>query len=90
MRDGEYWKCMYEELEVQMKEMMHMSLEMVEKYQTHGWEEKYSELQKKHDTLLNENRKLKLFEHRVKITFVGKLALKYIQLKAKLKNTIKK
>lgn len=90
VRDGEYWRVMYEELEVQMKEMMHMSLDMVEKYQANGWEEKYTELKKQNEVLLVENKNLKMLEHRVNVTFMGKLTLKYIQLKSQLKKVLKK
>lgn len=76
-QDNEYWLQMYEELEEQMKQMMKMTLELIEN--------QGEELQK----LKKENRDYKLFEHRIKVTLLGKIALKYIHLKMKLKNFLK-
>lgn len=87
-----YWRTMYEELELQMYNMMEMTLELIDKEAGKG-----SFTHKKMETNLDipknfqqEFRRLKLFEHRIKVTWLGKLTLKYIALKKKIKSLIKR
>ena len=83
----------YEELEMQMKNMMEMTLELIDKElanKGHSKREKvhpvYSHAPK---DLQKELRRLQLFEHRIRVTWIGKLALAYIGLKKRVKTLIK-
>jgi PDZ domain-containing secreted protein len=104
-RNG-YWKTMYEELELQMKDMMSMTLELVE---SNGMEkqktiekvtkennrlreelEKSKMAQMENIKLNKEIRRLKLLEHKFNVTYAGKFTLKYLALKSSIKEQIKK
>ncbi|MBT2616483.1 MULTISPECIES: hypothetical protein [unclassified Bacillus (in: firmicutes)] len=103
---NEYWKTMYEELELQMKDMMSMTLELIE---SNGMEkqktiekvtnennrlreelEKSKMAQKENIQLNKEIRRLKLLEHKFNVTYAGKFTLKYLALKSSIKEQIKK
>lgn len=103
---NEYWKTMYEELELQMKDMMSMTLELIESY---GMEkqktiekvtkennrlreelEKSKMAQMENIKLNKEIRRLKLLEHKFNVTYAGKFTLKYLALKSSIKEQIKK
>ncbi|CAN7421411.1 hypothetical protein ABKP09_23200 [Peribacillus frigoritolerans] len=103
---NEYWKTMYEELELQMKDMMSMTLELIE---SNGMEkqktiekvtnennrlreelEKSKMAQKENIKLNKEIRRLKLLEHKFNVTYAGKFTLKYLALKSSIKEQIKK
>lgn len=103
---NEYWKTMYEELELQMKDMMAMTLELIE---SNGMEkqktiekvtnennrlreelEKSKMAQKDNIKLNKEIRRLKLLEHKFNVTYAGKFTLKYLALKSSIKEQIKK
>ncbi|MCD1162955.1 hypothetical protein [Peribacillus frigoritolerans] len=103
---NEYWKTMYEELELQMKDMMSMTLELVE---SNGMEkqktiekitkennrlreevEKSKMAQMENIKLNKEIRRLKLLEHKFNVTYAGKFTLKYLALKSSIKEQIKK
>ncbi|MDM5282724.1 hypothetical protein ABEI56_11505 [Peribacillus castrilensis] len=103
---NEYWKTMYEELELQMKEMMSMTLELIE---SNGMEkqktiekvtkennrlreevEKSKMAQIENIKLNKEIRRLKLLEHKFNVTYAGKFTLKYLALKSSIKEQIKK
>ncbi|MFJ7992909.1 hypothetical protein ACIQY5_11980 [Peribacillus frigoritolerans] len=103
---NEYWKTMYEELELQMKDMMSMTLELIE---SNGMEkqktiekvtkennrlreelEKSKMAQMENIKLNNEIRRLKLLEHKFNVTYAGKFTLKYLALKSSIKEQIKK
>ena len=91
MQDKElYWKKMYDELEIQMKNMMHMSLELMENYKDDGWEEQYNKLKKENEYLKKQVHSLKLLEHKFNVTILGKITLGYLNSKQKIKNKIKK
>lgn len=91
MHDRElYWQKMYDELEIQMKNMMQMSLELMEKYRDSGWEDQYLKLKKENDQLKKEIHSLKLLEHKFNVTFLGRITLKYFDIKKKVKNKLKK
>lgn len=85
---GEYWRMMYEELEQQMKQMMLMTSDLID-----------NEFKKNETELINNRRKIKVLEkqvknlkrleHSIKVTFIGKIALKYIALKRKIRKVIK-
>ena len=104
-RNG-YWKTMYEELELQMKDMMSMTLELIE---SNGMEkqktiekvtkennrlreelEKSKMAQMENIKLNKEIRRLKLLEHKFNVTYAGKFTLKYLALKSSIKEQIKK
>ncbi|MFJ7308019.1 hypothetical protein [Peribacillus frigoritolerans] len=103
---NEYWKTMYEELELQMKDMMSMTLELIE---SNGMEkqktiekvtkennrlrkelEKSKMAQMENIKLNKELRRLKLLEHKFNVTYAGKFTLKYLALKSSIKEQIKK
>ncbi|MED4687453.1 hypothetical protein [Peribacillus frigoritolerans] len=103
---NEYWKTMYEELELQMKDMMSMTLELIE---SNGMEkqktiekvtkennrlreelEKNKMAQMENIKLNKEIRRLKLLEHKFNVTYAGKFTLKYLALKSSIKEQIKK
>ncbi|UYY99772.1 hypothetical protein OJ967_04350 [Peribacillus frigoritolerans] len=103
---NEYWKTMYEELELQMKDMMSMTLELIE---SNGMEkqktiekvtkennrlreelEKSKMAQMENIKLNKEVRRLKLLEHKFNVTYAGKFTLKYLALKSSIKEQIKK
>jgi PDZ domain-containing secreted protein len=103
---NEYWKTMYEELELQMKDMMSMTLELIE---SNGMEkqktiekvtkennrlreelEKSKMAQMENIKLNKEIRRLKLLEHKFNVTYAGKFTLKYLELKSSIKEQIKK
>ncbi|MDP9742787.1 UNVERIFIED_ORG: PDZ domain-containing secreted protein [Bacillus sp. B2I3] len=103
---NEYWKTMYEELELQMKDMMSMTLELIE---CNGMEkqktiekvtkennrlreelEKSKMAQMENIKLNKEIRRLKLLEHKFNVTYAGKFTLKYLALKSSIKEQIKK
>ncbi|MDF2000936.1 hypothetical protein [Peribacillus frigoritolerans] len=103
---NEYWKTMYEELELQMKDMMSMTLELIE---SNGMEkqktiekvtkennrlreelEKSKMAQMENIKLNKEIRRLKLLEHKFNVTYAGKFTLKYLALKSSIKDQIKK
>ncbi|MCR8867912.1 hypothetical protein [Peribacillus frigoritolerans] len=103
---NEYWKTMYEELELQMKDMMSMTLELIE---SSGMEkqktiekvtkennrlreelEKSKMAQMENIKLNKEIRRLKLLEHKFNVTYAGKFTLKYLALKSSIKEQIKK
>lgn len=103
---NEYWKTMYEELELQMKDMMSMTLELIE---SNGMEkqktiekvtkennrlreevEKSKMAQIENIKLNKEIRRLKLLEHKFNVTYAGKFTLKYLALKSSIKEQIKK
>ncbi len=103
---NEYWKTMYEELELQMKDMMSMTLELIE---SNGMEkqktiekvtkennrlreevEKNKRAQMENIKLNKEIRRLKLLEHKFNVTYAGKFTLKYLALKSSIKEQIKK
>ena len=103
---NEYWKTMYEELELQMKDMMSMTLELIE---SNGMEkqkiiekvtkenkrlreevEKSKMAQKENSKLNKEIRRLRLLEHKFNVTYAGKFTLKYLALKSSIKEQIKK
>ncbi|MGE1163162.1 hypothetical protein ABES08_03330 [Peribacillus simplex] len=103
---NEYWKTMYEELELQMKDMMSMTLELIESNNTEKQniienvtkennmlraELEKSKVAKKENIKLNkEIRRLKLLEHKFNVTYAGKFTLKYLALKSSIKEQIKK
>jgi hypothetical protein len=103
---NEYWKTMYEELELQMKDMMSMTLELIESNNTEKQniienvtkennmlraELEKSKVAKKENIKLNkEIRRLKLLEHKINVTYAGKFTLKYLALKSSIKEQIKK
>jgi hypothetical protein len=97
---------MYEELELQMKDMMSMTLELIE---SNGMEkqktiekvtkennrlreevEKSKVAQIENIKLNKEIRRLKLLEHKFNVTYAGKFTLKYLALKSSIKEQIKK
>lgn len=103
---NEYWKTMYEELELQMKDMMSTTLELIE---SNGMEklktienvtkennrlreelEKSKMAQIENIKLNKEIRRLKLLEHKFNVTYAGKFTLKYLALKSSIKEQIKK
>ncbi|MGE7594722.1 hypothetical protein ACQKMY_16160 [Peribacillus frigoritolerans] len=103
---NEYWKTMYEELELQMKDMMSMTLEFIE---SNGMEkqktiekvtkennrlreelEKSKMAQMENIKLNKEIRRLKLLEHKFNVTYAGKFTLKYLAIKSSIKEQIKK
>lgn len=91
-----YWKQMYDELEDQMHNMMEMTLELIDKelkkQETNILKSKNPRYEAKIDIPKNfekEYRRLKLFEHRINVTFLGKITLKYIALKSKLRKLIR-
>ncbi|MFA1713893.1 hypothetical protein ACDX66_19435 [Peribacillus frigoritolerans] len=103
---NEYWKTMYEELELQMKDMMSMTLELIE---SNGMEkqkiiekvtkennrlreevERNKMAQMENSKLNKEIRRLKLLEHKFNVTYAGKFTLKYLALKSSIKGQIKK
>lgn len=103
---NEYWKTMYKELELQMKDMMSMTLELIE---SNGMEkqktienvtkennrlreevEKSKMAQIENIKLNKEIRRLKLLEHKFNVTYAGKFTLKYLALKSSIKEQIKK
>lgn len=103
---NEYWKTMYKELELQMKDMMSMTLELIE---SNGMEkqktiekvtkennelreelEKSKMAQMENIKLNKEIRRLKLLEHKFNVTYAGKFTLKYLALKSSIKEQIKK
>ncbi|MFE4706756.1 hypothetical protein [Peribacillus simplex] len=103
---NEYWKTMYEELELQMKDMMSMTLELIEASGTEKQKiienitkennllreelEKSKLAQKENIKLNKEIRRLKLLEHKFNVTYAGKFTLKYLALKSSIKEQIKK
>ncbi|RRN70937.1 hypothetical protein EI200_13010 [Peribacillus simplex] len=103
---NEYWKTMYEELELQMKDMMSMTLELLESNNTEKQNiiekvtkennmlrveiEKSKVAQKENIKLNKEIRRLKLLEHKFNVTYAGKFTLKYLALKSSIKEQIKK
>ncbi|MDM5219497.1 hypothetical protein QUF86_01430 [Peribacillus sp. NJ11] len=103
---NEYWKTMYEELELQMKDMMSMTLELIEGNSTEKQNiiekvtkennilreelEKSKGAQQENIKLNKEIRRLKLLEHKFNVTYVGKITLKYLALKSSIKEQIKK
>jgi len=91
-QDAEYWKLMYEELEIQMKNMMEMTLELIDKEVKKREHELLKGSYKKDSVpkdLEKELKRLQLFEHRIRVTWIGKLALAYIKFKRKLRMLIK-
>lgn len=84
VQDAEYWKLMYDELEEQMYKMMEMTVDLLEKEAPMD-ERTYNRIKE----LEMDLRKYKLFEHRIKVTWLGKLALKYINFKKKLRSILK-
>ncbi|WP_342604230.1 hypothetical protein [Peribacillus sp. FSL E2-0159] len=103
---NEYWKTMYEELELQMKDMMSMTLELIKSNGTEKQKiienvtkennmlreelEKSKMAQKENIKLNKEIRRLKLLEHKFNVTYAGKFTLKYLALKSSIKEQIKK
>lgn len=83
-QNAEYWKTMYEELEEQMYNMMQMTVDLLEKESP--MDERTARRVKE---LEIELRKYKLFEHRVKVTWIGKITLKYISFKRKIKSLLR-
>jgi hypothetical protein len=82
-----YWKKMYDELEVQMKDMMHMTLDLIENNKnSEGHAHETEEIKR----LKKEIHRLKLVEHKFKVTFLGRITLKYIAIKSFMKKIIKK
>lgn len=77
-QDVDYWFKMYEELEDQMKQMMHMSLEVSGKSMSKS---AFSEVNE-------ELRYYKNFKHSIDVTFLGKVAKFYIRVKRKIKKLI--
>ncbi|ULM97968.1 hypothetical protein L8956_04370 [Peribacillus frigoritolerans] len=103
---NEYWKTMYEELELQMKDMMSMTLELIESNCMEKQKtiekvtkennrlreelEKSKMAQMENIKLNKEIRRLKLLEHKFNVTYAGKFTLKYLALKSSIKEQIKK
>ncbi|CAH0197848.1 hypothetical protein SRABI96_01838 [Peribacillus sp. Bi96] len=103
---NEYWKTMYEELELQMKDMMSMTLELIESNGTEKQNiienltkenarlreelEKSKFAQKENIQLNKEIRRLKSLEHKFNVTYIGKFTLKYLALKSSMKEQMKK
>lgn len=103
---NEYWKTMYEELELQMKDMMSMTLELIESNDMEKQKtiekvtkennrlreevEKSKMAQMENIRLNKEIRRLKLLEHKFNVTYAGKFTLKYLALKSSIKEQIKK
>ncbi|WP_058308667.1 hypothetical protein [Gracilibacillus massiliensis] len=83
-QDADYWRKMYDELEEQMFKMMEMTADLLDKESPMD-ERTYKRIKE----LEIQIREQKLFEHRVKVTWVGKVTLKYISIKRKLKSLIK-
>lgn len=93
VHSGDYWKKMYDELETQMYSMMEMTLDLLEKesnnsngsYSLNNFNALHapSDYQK-------EFRRLQLFEHRIKVTYIGRVTLQYISFKRKLKKLLKR
>ncbi|PLR67949.1 hypothetical protein [Bacillus sp. UMB0893] len=88
-QDSTYWKTMYEELEEQMKQMMIMSLDLSESG-SGPISDDLGQLQKNFKKQEKELKRYKQFEHRIKVTWIGKIALLYIAFKKTLKNTLKR
>ncbi|MFJ7755632.1 hypothetical protein ACQKGI_19700 [Peribacillus muralis] len=102
---SEYWQTMYEELELQMKAMMSMTLELIESNdaekqkiienitkENNMLREAYkkSKVAEKENIKLNkEIRRLKLLEHKFNVTYAGKFTLKYLALKSSIKKQLK-
>ncbi|MES9685864.1 glycosyltransferase family 4 protein, partial [Gottfriedia acidiceleris] len=76
-QDAHYWYKMYEELEEQMKQMMHMTLDMDQKIQNSAVKKLKKEL-----------RYYKNFKHSIDVTLLGKIAKVYIKVKRKIKKII--
>ncbi|MCP1491473.1 PDZ domain-containing secreted protein [Peribacillus frigoritolerans] len=103
---NEYWKTMYEELELQMKDMMSMTLELIESNDMEKQKnfekvtkennrlreevEKSKVAQMENIKLNKEIRRLKLLEHKFNVTYAGKFTLKYLAFKSSIKEQIKK
>lgn len=100
--DGDFndevsWKMLYEELEEQMHNMMVMTLELIDdeldKQEAYLLDRKFVKNNALNLSVPNniekEYRRLKLFEHRINVTFLGKITLKYIAFKRKLRILIK-
>ncbi|MFD9626605.1 hypothetical protein [Peribacillus muralis] len=101
-----YWKTMYDELEIQMKNMMSMTLELIESNDTEKQNliesvtkentmlrealEKSKFAEKENIKLIKEIRRLKVLEHKFNVTYMGKFTLKYLELKSSMKEQIKK
>ncbi|MGE7876742.1 hypothetical protein [Peribacillus muralis] len=102
---NEYWQTMYEELELQMKAMMSMTLELIESNDAEKQKiienitkendmlreaYKNSKVAEKENIKLNsEIRRLKLLEHKFNVTYAGKFTLKYLAFKSSIKKQIK-
>lgn len=92
INDAEYWRKMYDELELQMYQMMEMTLELIDKESRKYSDIKYNSerfIPKSTNDIEKELRRLQLFEHRIKVTLLGKITLKYIALKRRLRKIIK-
>jgi len=82
-----YWRIMYEDLEDQMKQMMAMTLTLVET-ETSTKENELIELKNKLKRQEKELKKYKQFQHSIKVTWIGKIALFYIRVKRRIKRAI--
>lgn len=79
---------MYEELEEQMQQMMKMSLELVEQ-ETSAHQKQIKLLRDQVKTKDKQLKYYKNFEHRIKVTWIGKFTLFYIKVKRFLKKIFK-
>lgn len=86
-KSNSYWKTMYEDLEDQMKQMMSMTLSLIES-ETESKDNEIETLKNKLKKQEKDLRKYKQFEHRVKVTWIGKIALLYIRIKSKIKRML--
>ncbi|WP_047982595.1 hypothetical protein [Ornithinibacillus contaminans] len=87
-----YWKKMYDELEAQMYNMMEMTVELIDsevnKWPSKNAEPNFNNFNVPHNSR-KEFRRLQLFEHRIKVTWLGKLTLAYIALKRRIRAIVK-
>lgn len=91
INDADYWRRMYDELERQMYQMMEMTLDLIDKETGRKDHNQFIRNKFTHEIpydLEKELRRLQLFEHRIKVTFLGRLTLKYIALKRRLRKLI--
>lgn len=91
INDAQYWRKMYDELETQMYQMMEMTVDLIEKEsgKTGNFSKQKMITLATSDEIERELRRLQLFEHRIKVTFLGRITLGYIALKRRIRKIIK-
>ncbi len=92
VHSNDYWRQMYDELEEQVYHMMEMTLELIEKESNSSNPKRlsittFNSLHAPSD-FQKEFRRLQLFEHRIHVTFLGRITLRYIALKRILKKLL--